>query len=72
MSNICFIVLIENCHCIHSVQFDHSEDLLTRVIPIADIPKLVATGKIKHSLVLVALYHLELWQRGLESAPPPS
>src|SRR5437867_552767 len=66
MSNECFTVLIENCRCVHPVQFDHSEDLLTRLVPIAEIPKLVADGKILHSLVVVALYHYELWQRGLK------
>ena len=39
------------------------EDLLTRLVPITDIPKMVATGKIRHSLVVVALYYFELWQR---------
>src|SRR6266700_2891517 len=55
MSNVCFTVLIENCHCVHPVEFDHGEDLITRLIPVADIPKLVASGKIQHSLVVVAL-----------------
>src|SRR5947207_9104850 len=53
MSNECFTVLVENCHCVHPVEFDHSEDLLTRLVPIADVPKLVAEGKIMHSLVVV-------------------
>ncbi len=66
MSNVCFTVLIENCHCVHPVEFDHGEDLITRLIPVADIPKLVASGKIQHSLVVVALYHFELWQRGVK------
>jgi ADP-ribose pyrophosphatase len=65
MSNTCFTVLLEDCHCLHPVEFDHSEDLITRLVPAADIPRLVATGKIRHSLVVVALYHFELWQRGL-------
>ena len=65
MSNTCFTVMVENCRCRHPVQFDHGEDLVTRLVPIADLPKLVATGKIKHSLVVVALYYFELWQRGV-------
>jgi ADP-ribose diphosphatase len=65
MSNRCFTVLVENCHCAHAVEFDHGEDLITRLVPLAEIPQLVATGKIRHSLVVVALYHFELWQRGL-------
>ena len=66
MSNTCFTVLVENCRSIHSVEFDHGEDLVTRLMPVADAPRLVAEGKIAHSLVVVALYHFELWQRGLK------
>ena len=65
MSNTCFTVLIEDCRCVHPVQFDHGEDLITRLVPVEDIPKLVAAGRVQHSLVVVALYHFELWQRGL-------
>ena len=66
MSNVCFTVLIENCEHTHPVEFDHSEDLITRLVPLAELPQLVASGKIGHPLVVVALYHLELWQRGLK------
>ena len=69
MSNTCFTVLIENCQCVHPVQFDHAEDLVTQLVPIAELPRLAATGKIRHSLVVVALYHFDLWQRGLKQPP---
>lgn len=68
MSNICYTVLVENCKCIHPVQFDHGEDIITRLVPVSELPKLVAQKKIGHSLVAVALYHFELWQRGLKPA----
>lgn len=60
MSNTCFTVLVENCRCVHSVEFDHGEDLITKLVPVADIPRLIGSGKIAHSLVAVALYHYEL------------
>jgi 8-oxo-dGTP pyrophosphatase MutT (NUDIX family) len=63
MSNVCFTVLVENCHCRHPIQFDHGEDLVTRLVPATELPGLVATGKIQHSLVVVALYYFDLWQR---------
>jgi len=68
MSNTCFTVLVENCRCAHPVEFDHCEDIITKLVPVAEIPKLVAAGKIKHSLVVVALYHFDLWERGLKKA----
>jgi ADP-ribose pyrophosphatase len=67
MSNTCYTVIVENCRCVHPVQFDHGEDIITRLVPVADIPKLVAGNNIGHSLVAVALYHFELWQRGLKT-----
>lgn len=63
MSNTCYTVLVENCRCVHPLQLDHSEDLLTRLVPPAEIPRLVAAGKIRHSLVVVALYYFDLWLR---------
>src|SRR5664279_543799 len=68
LSNVTYTVLIENCRLQHDVEFDHGEDLETRLIPVAEIPKLVADEKIGHSLVVVALYYFDLWQRGLKKA----
>jgi ADP-ribose pyrophosphatase len=66
MSNTCFTMMIEDCRCAHPVEFDHAEDIITRLVPIDDLPRLIAAGKIRHSLVVVALYHFDLWQRGLK------
>jgi 8-oxo-dGTP pyrophosphatase MutT (NUDIX family) len=60
MSNTCFTVLVENCSVKHPVKFDASEDILTRLVPVSEIPSLISTGKIAHSLVVVALYHFQL------------
>jgi hypothetical protein len=30
---------------------------------VAEVPELVASGKIQHALVVVALYHYDLWRR---------
>jgi 8-oxo-dGTP pyrophosphatase MutT (NUDIX family) len=66
LNNRTYTVLIENCTLQHGVEFDSGEDLTTLLVPAAEIPKLVADEKIGHSLVVVALYHFELWQRGLK------
>ena len=62
MNNTCFTVLVKNCQLRHEVKFDSGEDLMTRLVPISEIPDLVSTGKIAHSLVVAALYHFDLWQ----------
>jgi len=63
MSNTCFTILVENCRLAGPVQFDGSEDLITRLVPVADVAGLVAAGKIRHSLVIAALYHFELLKK---------
>ena len=63
MSNTCFTVLVEDCQCVHPVEFDHGEDLITRLVPISEIPALIASRKIRHSLVVVGLYYFELFRR---------
>jgi ADP-ribose pyrophosphatase len=68
LSNVTYTVLIENCRLQHGVEFDSGEDLITRLVPVAEIPQLVADEKIGHSLVVVALYHFDLWQRGIKKA----
>ncbi|MGD0614938.1 MAG: NUDIX hydrolase [Verrucomicrobiota bacterium] len=72
MSNTCFTLLIENCRCTHPVDFDQGEDLITRLVPISEIPPLVAEGKIRHAVVIAALYHFDLWQRGLRAPLAPA
>jgi 8-oxo-dGTP pyrophosphatase MutT (NUDIX family) len=68
MNNTCYTVLIENCRCLHPVEFDQGEDLATRIVPVGDVATLVAAGKINHSLVVVALYYFDLWRRDLMTA----
>ena len=63
MSNVCFTILVEQCRCRHPLELDHGEDLLTRLVPVSEIPNLMAQGKIRHSLVAVALFHFELWRK---------
>lgn len=68
LTNFTYTVLVENCRPVHAVEFDHGEDLETHLVPVEEVPKLVADEKIGHSLVVVALYHFDLWRRGLKKA----
>jgi ADP-ribose pyrophosphatase len=69
-ANTCYTVLVDQCHLRHELQLDHGEDLVTRLVPVGDIPNLVAAGRIQHSLVVVALYYFDLWRRGLPGIEP--
>lgn len=63
MSNTCYTLLVRNCEMKHPTVFDHSEDLVTTLIPAGQILDLVRSGKIRHSLVVAALFHFDLWRR---------
>jgi ADP-ribose pyrophosphatase len=63
MSNSTYTVLVENCRPVCEVSFDSGEDLITRLVSPEELPKLVSEGKIRHSIVVAALYHFELFQR---------
>lgn len=63
LSNTAYTILVEDCRLAHAVALDHCEDLVTRLVPVAELPGLVRAGRIRHALVVVALYHFELWRR---------
>lgn len=67
MSNVCYTVLAKNCQLKHAIELDHSEDVVTRLVPVSEIENLVHSQKIKHCIVVAALFHFLLWnskQRG--------
>src|SRR5215472_3055313 len=37
MSNTCYTALVEDCKCLHPVEWDYAEDLVTRLVPIAEV-----------------------------------
>jgi ADP-ribose pyrophosphatase len=63
MNNICYTVLVRDCVLKHELNLDHGEDLAVELIQPDQIPTLIRQGQIGHSLVVVALYHFELWQK---------
>ena len=69
LNNYCYTILVENCRLQHELEMDSGEDLVTRLIPVADINRLVAEEKIQHSLMVAALYHFDLWRRGVKKLP---
>lgn len=66
LNNLCYTVLVENCEPSGEREFDPGEDIATRLVPVTELPRMVAEGRFPHSLVTVAIYHFELFQRGLK------
>jgi 8-oxo-dGTP pyrophosphatase MutT (NUDIX family) len=69
MSNTCFTVLVENCKIAAATRFDQTEDLITKLVPVDEVSGLVASGKIRHCLVVAALFQFELWRQANTKAP---
>ncbi|MCX8108468.1 MAG: NUDIX hydrolase [Verrucomicrobiae bacterium] len=68
ITNRCYTILVENCVKTHPVSFDQGEDIITRLVPWKEIPRAVASGQIRHSLVIVALYQFDLWLRNYHAS----
>ena len=64
LNNTCHTLLLENCERRHPTLLDQSEDILTRLVRLDEIPALMKEGRIRHSLVVAALHHFELWRTG--------
>lgn len=69
-SNECSTWLVPNARRTHDLEPDEGEHLAVHLIPLADIPTLLADGRITHSLVVAAFHWLSL--RNLDRGAPPS
>lgn len=70
MSNTCYFVRVDHCQLRHAIELDHGEDVATRLVPLSEIPALVAANKIKHSIVVAGLFYHDLWLRNHPSIQP--
>jgi 8-oxo-dGTP pyrophosphatase MutT (NUDIX family) len=61
MRNTCFTVLARNCRQVAPTRLDSSEDIDVKLVPLSELPELVASGRIRHALIVAALYQFELW-----------
>lgn len=50
----------------HAPRFDGTEHTVVRLVPMADVPALIADGSINHALVIVAFYRFWLYQQNYE------
>ena len=61
MNNKVHTVMIQNAQLKHDTNLDDGEDVAARLVPLANIPGLIADGTISHSLMVAALYRFQLW-----------
>ncbi len=63
LNNRCYTALALGCRNIAGQSLDEKEDIAVRLLPIADVPQLLASGQITHALVWAAYLHYDLWKK---------
>ena len=58
IDNRCHTFLIEGCTRTHELELDDGEDIEVVTVPLSEIGKLIATGEIRHALVICAFWWL--------------
>lgn len=60
LNNLMYTYLMENCQLLADQQLDPGEDVEVVRAPLSEVPQLIATGAIKHSLVICGFWWLAL------------
>ena len=63
-----YYILATNCRRVKDPDLDHAEDVAVRLVPLADIPSLIQSGKITHSIVIGAFYWQDVYRREKSSS----
>jgi 8-oxo-dGTP pyrophosphatase MutT (NUDIX family) len=58
LNNRCHTVLVPGAVPGHARELDSNEEIGVRLVPLSDIPDLIARGLIQHALVVAAFFHL--------------
>jgi len=60
-NNSCWTILIRDVE-LKEQDLDALEEIEIQLVDLNEIPEMIRTGKITHSLVVAAFYHYHLWQ----------
>ena len=61
-NNLQHYVLATDCRKVAELRLDHAEDIVVRLFPLADVPRMIETGKITHGIVIGGFYWLNLYR----------
>jgi len=53
-----YYILATGCRRVAELELDQAEDIIVRLVPLAEIPNLIRTGKITHGIVIGGFYWL--------------
>lgn len=63
LTNRCHTFLALDVRLEGQTQFDAAEDIQIEAFDLTDVPSLISSGRITHSLVVAAFYHLERYKQ---------
>jgi len=63
LNNRCHTFLALNARPVQALQLDGAEDIHVAEVPLSQIPDLISSGRIDHSLVVAAFYHLDRYRQ---------
>lgn len=66
--NHCDAYLAVNVERVQEPNFDENEEIESRLVPYNEIPDLIKSGAISHSLVIAAFHYLHLYEQSLLNA----
>lgn len=56
-------ILATGCRQVSDLKLDHAEDIMVRLAPLADIPRMIQAGEITHGIVIGGFYWLDHYRR---------
>ena len=62
LDNTCYSYLALNARKVQEPALEASEDIVVEEVPLAEVAGMVKNGRITHSLVVAAFYHLERYE----------
>lgn len=62
-NNLQHYELATNCRKVAELKLDHAEDIAVRLVPLADVARMIETGRITHGIVIGGFYWLKLYQQ---------
>lgn len=66
LTNRAHFVLVQNCTKTHDTNWDHHEELQTKLVPIDEVWDMIREGEIQNGVTLNALLSLKLYLENLE------
>ena len=62
-NNLQHYMLAIHCRKVREPEPDHAEDIAVRLVPLAEVPRIIESGKITHGIVIGGFFWLDRYRR---------